>query len=114
MPRGSTIQQTKHNVFLCFNCKGGFPSIQINYHLLYVHLLFHARSPWSKPLLKALNDSQRSVVVHVIHEVVNKSCFVCFSFGRDNYAFVTFFEHSSAAEAIESELKNAYCSLQIS
>lgn len=31
-------------------------------------------------------------------------CFAYFSFCRDNYAFVTFFEYSSAAEAIESEL----------
>ena len=38
---------------------------------------------------------------------------MCFSLGRDNYAFVTFFEHSSAAEAIESEFKNAYCTLQV-
>ena len=29
--------------------------------------------------------------------------FLFFFFGRDNYAFVTFFDHSSAAEAIESE-----------
>ena len=114
MPYDSIFQQTKRNVFLAFNCKGGFPSIQINSHLSYVHLLFHACSSWSKPFLIALNDSHRYVVVHVIHEVVNKSCLVCFSFCRDNYAFVTFFEHSSAAEAIESELKNAYCSLQIS
>lgn len=32
-----------------------------------------------------------------------------FSSDRDNYAFVTFFEHSSAAEAIESEFENAIC-----
>lgn len=30
---------------------------------------------------------------------------MCFSSCRDNYAFVTFFDYTSAAEAIESEFQ---------
>ena len=89
----------------------------LNVHLLFSwtqirSLTHHASNSYNNHclwLLIQLFDTYTYMYIVLLKVSINYTRIVqlrvvlCVFFGRDNYAFVTFFDNSSAAEAIESE-----------